>query len=89
MNFFVFIIVLVAITSVTTVITTAMRMASRKYRFKEGSGEVTRLEGLVGEMNTEVTRLRQRVAVLEKLVTDDDRRLADEIDRLQRDEARL
>jgi hypothetical protein len=89
MNFFTFIVVLVAITSVTTIITTAMRMASRKYRYKDGFGEVTRLDGTVGEMNAEITRLRQRVAVLEKLVTNDDRRLRDEIDRLQSDEARF
>lgn len=89
MNFFAFIIALVAITSVTTIITTALRMGGRKYRFKEGFGEVTRLEGVVGDMKAEVDRLRTRVAVLEKLVTDDDRRLADEIDRLQRNEARL
>jgi hypothetical protein len=89
MNFFAFIIALVAITSVTTIINTALRLAGRKYRYKDGFGEVTRLESLVSETNAEVDRLRKRVAVLEKLLTDDDRRLANEIDRLQRDEARF
>jgi hypothetical protein len=34
---------------------------------------------------SEVARLADRVAVLEKLVTDDDRRLAGDIERLRRD----
>jgi hypothetical protein len=34
---------------------------------------------------SEVARLRDRVAVLEKLVTDDDRKLAGDIERLRRD----
>jgi hypothetical protein len=35
----------------------------------------------------EIARLKDRVRVLEKLVTDDDRRLAHEINRLRREEA--
>ncbi len=34
----------------------------------------------------EIDKLRERVRVLEKLLTDDDRRLADEIERLRRTE---
>ncbi|MEP7209370.1 MAG: hypothetical protein ABI740_00920, partial [Alphaproteobacteria bacterium] len=34
---------------------------------------------------TEVARLRDRVAILEKLITDDDRKLAGDIERLRRD----
>lgn len=47
--------------------------------------DVTRLERIVAETSAEVARLRERVEVLEKLVTDDDRKLADEIERLRRD----
>lgn len=39
---------------------------------------------MVGDLHHEVARLKERVQVLEKLVTDDDRRLSDEIDRLRR-----
>ena len=39
---------------------------------------------MVGDLHNEVARLKERVQVLEKLVTDDDRRLSDEIDRLRR-----
>jgi hypothetical protein len=39
--------------------------------------------GTVTGAMAEIERLKQRVAVLEKLVTDDDRRLAEEISRLR------
>ncbi len=40
------------------------------------------------EMMREITRLKERVAVLEKLATDDDRKLAGEIDRLRGEDLR-
>ena len=40
------------------------------------------------EMMRELQRLKERVAVLEKLATDDDRKLSSEIDRLRSDELR-
>lgn len=40
------------------------------------------------EMVRELQRLKERVAVLEKLATDDDRKLSSEIDRLRSDELR-
>ena len=44
----------------------------------------TQLRGVVGDMHQDIAKLKDRVRVLEKLVTDDDRRLADEIERLRR-----
>lgn len=41
-------------------------------------------QGMVGDLHREVTRLKERVQVLERLVTDDDRKLSDEIERLRR-----
>jgi hypothetical protein len=63
------------------------RMQQEKLRAKGGAGaqETTRLQHIVAETSADVARLRERVQVLEKLVTDDDRRLADEIERLRRD----
>lgn len=40
------------------------------------------------EVMREIQRLKERIAVLEKLATDDDRKLAGEIDRLRSDELR-
>lgn len=42
------------------------------------------LEAIVAETQAEVSRLKERVIVLERLATDDDRKLADEIERLRR-----
>lgn len=47
------------------------------------AGEVARLEQILAVTQTEMANLRERVQVLEKLATDDDRRLAGEIDRLR------
>lgn len=41
------------------------------------------------ETSAELARLRGRVATLERLVTDDDRRISSEIDGLKRTEARI
>ncbi|HOY77431.1 MAG TPA: hypothetical protein PLN33_06470 [Hyphomonadaceae bacterium] len=41
-----------------------------------------------GEVMAELHRLKDRVAVLERLMTDDDRKLAGEIERLRAEDAR-
>jgi len=41
-----------------------------------------------GEVMAELHRLKDRVAVLERLLTDDDRKLAGEIERLRREDMR-
>ena len=41
-----------------------------------------------GEVVAELHRLKDRVAVLERLMTDDDRKLASEIDRLRSEDLR-
>ncbi len=53
-----------------------------KAAMKQGGADVARLETLVTEMSSEMQRLRDRVAVLERLATDEDRRLSAEIGRL-------
>lgn len=40
-------------------------------------------DALIGSMQSQIDRLTDRVAVLERLLTDDDRRLSREIDRLR------
>ena len=57
-----------------------------KVQARRGSSEDReRMERIVAETSAEVARLRDRVQVLEKLVTDEDRNLANEIERLRRD----
>lgn len=69
------------------VIKMSLKHEERKMELKAGAGEGGRLEAILADTQKEVARLRDRVQVLEKLVTDDDRKLAGEIERL-RDEAR-
>lgn len=65
------------------VIRTTIRHEERKLALKAEGAAPAHLEQVVASMQTEMTRLRDRVNVLEKLVTDDDRRLAEEISRLK------
>lgn len=53
-----------------------------KAAIKGGGAEAARLESVVAEMHGDMQRLRDRVAVLERLATDEDRRLSAEIGRL-------
>jgi hypothetical protein len=67
----------------------SLRHEERKLELKGRLGdEDGRIEAILAATQQEVTRLRERVQVLEKLVTDDDRKLADEINRLRGDDAR-
>jgi hypothetical protein len=58
----------------------AMRYEERKLALKSGAGE--RVEQVLAETQAEMARLRERVQVLERLATDEDRRVASEISRL-------
>jgi len=59
-----------------------------KMKLKAGqaaaSGQVERLVAELAQTRTDVARLQDRVNVLERLITDEDRRVADEISRLGR-----
>ena len=88
MGFFEFVLAVIVIGTIAKVITGGMkteriRVKARAYGYGEEADE---LRGVVGEMHVEIGKLKERVRVLEKLVTDDDRRLADEIERLRRTE---
>jgi len=63
------------------------KMQAERLRAKGGLGaeDAARLEKIVAETTAEIARLRERVQVLERLATDDDRKLAGEIERLRTD----
>lgn len=84
---FEFIIILVAIGSVSGIITSGMQIEKRRLKLKasQADGEVEALKNLVADMHGEISALKQRVQVLERLATDGDRHLASEIERLRRD----
>lgn len=60
------------------------RVLQARYK-SEGRGRAPQDDRVIAHMQQEIDRLTQRVQVLEKLVTDDDRKLASEIDRLRSD----
>lgn len=86
MGIYEFILGIILISTVGGIISGGMRLESRRLKLKQtqAEGAGPEMKGVVGEMHAEIEKLRNRVAVLEKLVTDDDRRLADEIERLRR-----
>ncbi len=91
MGVFEFVIGLVLIGTVSGVVTGGLKLEREKVRARSrgAEGETDQLRGIVGDLHQDVAKLKDRVRVLEKLVTDDDRRLADEIERLRRTETRL
>jgi len=52
-----------------------------------GGVDVQRMEQVLAATQAEMVNLRERVQVLEKLATDDDRKLASDIERLRSSEA--
>lgn len=59
-----------------------------KARAKGAPDEVVaKLESVVADTSAEVAKLKDRIRVLERLVTDDDRKLAGEIESLRRTES--
>ena len=88
LNVFEMVIAIVLIGSVSGIIHQGIKLERDKVRAgrREAEGETDQLRGVVGSIHEDVAKLKDRVRVLEKLVTDDDRRLADEIERLRRTE---
>jgi hypothetical protein len=90
MGVFEFVLGLVVLGTVSGLLTGGMKLERERLKARSrGYGEEgEQLRGVVGDMHQEVAKLKDRVRVLERLVTDDDRKLADEIERLRRDEPR-
>jgi hypothetical protein len=88
LGFFEFALGVVLIGSIAGIVQQGVKLERDKVRAgrRESEGEAVQLGGIVSDLHKDVARLKDRVRVLEKLVTDDDRRLADEIDRLRREE---
>jgi phage shock protein B len=81
-NPFTMVVLIVAIVFGAKIWRTHMLTRSRVGRSRED-------DALIGSMQAQVDRLTERVQVLEKLITDDDRNLAREIDRLRGDRPSL
>jgi cell division protein FtsB len=57
----------------------------KRLAMKAGVGDASRLEQIITANEAEIAKLRQRVEVLERLATDDERRLTREISGLASD----
>jgi len=79
------IVVGIAVTMAASVQIIRMALAHEEKRLalKAGVGDAARLEQILAANTTEMAKLRQRVEVLERLATDDERRLSHEIAGLQ------
>lgn len=86
LGFFEFALGIVVIGSIAGIVQQGIKLERDKEKSKRAGmgGEADQLRGVVGDLHQDVAKLKERVRVLEKLVTDDDRRLADEIERLKR-----
>jgi len=73
-------VLIVAIVFGYLIVRMALKHEEKRLSVKSGANE--RVEQILAETQAEVAKLRDRVQVLERLATDDDTRLAREIDRL-------
>jgi hypothetical protein len=68
----------------------AIVFGSKAYRthmmMRGSAGRSAEDDRLISDMAGKIDKLSSRVAVLEKLLTDEDRKLASEIERLRRDD---
>ena len=71
---------------VSTVLTSKHNLEREKMKARSAAvGEESEAaQTMMGDIHHDVARLKERVQVLERLVTDDDRKLSDEIERLRR-----
>lgn len=82
------VVLIVTLSATVQIVKMAMAHEEKRLALQAGQGDAGRLEQILAATQTEMARLKDRVQVLEKLVTDDDRRLASDIERLRSAEAR-
>lgn len=72
----------VTVTIVFTYLIVRMALQHEEKRLAIKGGNSGRVDQILAETQAETARLRERVQVLERLATDEDRRLAGEISKL-------
>lgn len=76
----------VVVGTIGSVAKAAVEGGGKRRRYNELRTEADEHRAVTDQMNSEIDRLRDRVSVLERLATDEDRKLASEIERLRRDD---
>jgi len=84
MNILDFLIVVIIISCISGVFTSRHKLEREKIRLRAGRGGESEeaVQKQLEDLQLDVARMKERIQVLERLATDDDRRLAEEIDRL-------
>lgn len=73
-------VVIVTVVFAYLIVRMALKHEEKRMAFKAAPNE--RVEQILAETQEEMAKLRERVQVLERLATDEDRRVASEISRL-------
>jgi uncharacterized coiled-coil protein SlyX len=73
-------VVIVTVVFAYLIVRMALKHEEKRMAFKAAPNE--RVEQILAETQAEMAKLRERVQVLERLATDEDRRVASEISRL-------
>jgi hypothetical protein len=86
MGLFEFIIGMTLICTIGGIVTNGIQLEKRRVKSRAATAESEELRAIIGDMHGEMSKLKDRVRVLERLATDGDRNLAAEIERLRRTE---
>jgi hypothetical protein len=87
MGLFEFILAMTLICTIGGIITTGMQTGKRRAGVRALKTENEEMRAIIGDMHGEMSKLKDRVRVLERLATDGDRNLAAEIERLRRSQS--
>lgn len=71
--------VAIVMTSAVQIVRMGLEHEEKRMALKAGMGEAGRLEQILAANEAELAKMRQRIEVLERLATDDERRLSREI----------
>jgi len=77
--------IILGVPAVVWIVYAGLRHEERKAQIEKGAdgGEVARLNAVIDQLSADMVKVKDRVQVLERLATDDDRRIADEISQLR------
>ncbi|MDP3493491.1 MAG: hypothetical protein Q8R82_10270, partial [Hyphomonadaceae bacterium] len=73
----------IVLSSAVQIVKMGIAHEDKRLALKAGQGDAGRIEQILAANQAEMAKLRERVQVLERLATDDDRKLASDIERLR------
>lgn len=73
----------IVLSSAVQIVKMGIAHEDKRLALKAGQGDAGRIEQILAANQAEMAKLRERIQVLERLATDDDRKLASDIERLR------